>query len=156
MVEVYLPVVCRRHSRGQGLLSTIGFPKLWCWYSLEMHVIRTQSVQELKVMVIPDNHSPEMANIERILQDWSPEGKMCDTEYENDSSFQHCSVQTLWCMTVMAIQNGTVPRSDITNFRHNCGTSSTDSQCLTSIGIQGAKVTANSFSENLVWSLNTG
>ena len=57
-------------------------------------------------------------------------------------------------MTVMAIQNGTVPRSDITNFRHNCGTSSTDSQCLTSIGIQGAKVTANSFSENLVWPLN--
>lgn len=37
-----------------------------------MHVIRTQSAQELEVMVILVNHSPEMANIGRIVQDWSP------------------------------------------------------------------------------------
>ena len=39
----------------------------------------------------------------------------------------------------MATQNGTVPRSDITNFGCNCGTSSTGSQCLTSIGNQWTK-----------------
>ena len=101
VVEAYLPAVCRRHSRGQGLLSTVGFPKSWCWYSLEMHVIRTQSAKEIEVMVIPVNHSPEMANIERILQDWSPVGAMCGAGYKNDGSFQHCSAPTSCPHTVM-------------------------------------------------------
>ena len=66
-----------------------------------MHVIRTQSAKEIEVMVIPVNHSPEMANIERILQDWSPVGAMCDAGYKNDGSFQHCSAPTSCLNTVM-------------------------------------------------------
>ena len=60
-----------------------------------------QSAKEIEVMVIPVNYSPEMANIERILQDWSPVGAMCDAGYKNDSSFQHCSALTSCLNTVM-------------------------------------------------------
>ena len=100
-MEVYLSVICHQQSRGQDLLSTIAFPKLWCWYSLEMHVIRTQSAKELEVMIILVNHSPEMTNIKRILQDWSPVGMTCDTRYKNDGSFQRCSAPTSCLNTMM-------------------------------------------------------
>lgn len=71
-----------------------------------MHVIRIHSAPELEVMAILVNHSPDMANIERIVQDWSPAGTMCDAGYKNDGFFQQYSGPKTCPNTVMYDSDG--------------------------------------------------
>lgn len=53
----------------------------------KVHVIREQNTEELDVMVVPVDYSLEIANVERMLQNWSLAGK-CDAGYDEDGTMQ--------------------------------------------------------------------
>ncbi|KAJ5480222.1 hypothetical protein N7530_005731, partial [Penicillium desertorum] len=59
---------------------------------VKMHAIRVHRNKEVEVMVLPVDHSMDMENIQRILEDWSPRSEECDAGYNEDGTFRACQL----------------------------------------------------------------
>jgi hypothetical protein len=55
-----------------------------------MHAISVHRNKEVEVMVLPVDHSMEMENMQRILEDWSSKSEECDAGYNEDGTFRAC------------------------------------------------------------------
>ena len=55
-----------------------------------MHAIRVHRNKEVEVMVLPVDHSMQMENMQRIIEDWSSKSEECDAGYKEDGTFRAC------------------------------------------------------------------
>ncbi|KAJ5284305.1 hypothetical protein N7505_002285 [Penicillium chrysogenum] len=57
---------------------------------VKMHAITVHRNKEVEVMVLPVDHSMEMENMQRILEDWSSNSEECNAGYNEDGTFRAC------------------------------------------------------------------